>query len=350
MKSGKSDFDPGAPAAPDSGLFGLDAEPVDCAVHVLGVPFDATASYRKGAARAPEAILRASHQIDLYDAVTGKPYEAGICMLDAGAEVAELNAEARGLADRIIAACGTVEGDAGLEANLARVNAIGARVNEWVRERVQAILDAGRLPAVVGGDHSTSFGAIEAAARHVGELGLLHFDAHADLRRAYEGFEWSHASILHNVVHKIDAVARIVQVGVRDMSEEEAQKIRASEGRILTLYDHEWAAARLENRDLRAMIRKHLAHLPRQVFVTFDVDGLEATLCPHTGTPVPGGLSWHETMLWLEELARSGREVVALDLNEVNPGPADDAEDSWDAIVGARLLYRLIGTALMTRG
>jgi agmatinase len=271
-------------------------------------------------------------------------------MLDAGAEVAELNAEARGLADRIIAACGTVEGDAGLEANLARVNAIGARVNEWVRERVQAILDAGRLPAVVGGDHSTSFGAIEAAARHVGELGLLHFDAHADLRRAYEGFEWSHASILHNVVHKIDAVARIVQVGVRDMSEEEAQKIRASEGRILTLYDHEWAAARLENRDLRAMIRKHLAHLPRQVFVTFDVDGLEATLCPHTGTPVPGGLSWHETMLWLEELARSGREVVALDLNEVNPGPADDAEDSWDAIVGARLLYRLIGTALMTRG
>ena len=350
MKGGKSDFDPGAPARPGSGLYGLGCAPEDSVVHVLGVPFDATASYRKGAARAPEAILRASHQIDLYDAVTGKPYEAGICMLEPSGEVARLNAEASGLADGIIAVGGAVAGDAGLEADLARVNAIGSGVNEWVRERVQAILDAGRLPAVVGGDHSTPYGAIQAAAEHVGELGLLHFDAHADLRRAYEGFEWSHASILYNVAHKIDAVTRVVQVGVRDMSEEEVREMRASEGRILTLHDHEWAAARLEHRDLRAMIREHLAHLPKQVFLTFDVDGLDPKLCPHTGTPVPGGLSWHEAMLWLEELARSGREVVALDLNEVNPGPADDGEDSWDAIVGARLLYRLIGTALMTRG
>ena len=85
--------------------------------------------------------------------------------------------------------------------------------------------------------------------------------------------------------------------------------------------------------------------------LTFDIDGLDPGLCPQTGTPVPGGLTWHEAMLWLEELTNSGRRIVGLDLCEVSPGPRGDAcGESWDAAVGARLLYRLIGTALLTRG
>jgi agmatinase len=112
------------------------------------------------------------------------------------------------------------------------------------------------------------------------------------------------------------------------------------------LLDVDWASARLEGKDLRALVREQLSVLPRDVWITFDVDGLDPALCPNTGTPVPGGLSWHESMLWLDELARSGRRVVGLDLVEVSPGPVLPEADTWDAIVGARLLYRLIGCAL----
>jgi len=94
-----------------------------------------------------------------------------------------------------------------------------------------------------------------------------------------------------------------------------------------------------------------VASLPHEVYLSFDIDGLDPTLCPNTGTPVPGGFTWHETMMWLDELARAKKRIVGLDLNEVSPGEGDvDPDvDTWDAIVGARLLYRLIGTALMTR-
>ncbi|HUR28358.1 MAG TPA: arginase family protein, partial [Planctomycetota bacterium] len=194
------------------------------------------------------------------------------------------------------------------------------------------------------------FGAIQACAEHYGEIGVLHFDAHADLRPAYEGFEWSHASIMHNVASKLSRVTRIVQVGLRDFSEQEYEQIRASNGAIRAVFDRDWSAALFEGEDPRKIIREHLALLPQHVFVSFDIDGLDPAMCPNTGTPVPGGLSWREANLWLDELAKGERRVVGVDLNEVNPGSAGADEDAWDAIIGARLLYRLIGTALATRG
>ena len=352
-------LDPNAPARPDSGLYGLDVEPAAAGVHVLAVPFDATASYRKGARFGPAAVLRASHQVDLFDLATGKPYEAGICLLPTDPRLAEWSAAAGPLADRVIALGGAVEGDAGARAALEEVNAIGTHLNGVVREATERALDEGRLPAVLGGDHSVPFGAIEAAAaRHPG-LGILHFDAHADLRRAYEGFTWSHASIMDNVARRLEGVTRLVQVGLRDVCAEEVERIEGSAGRIRALYDRDWQNARLEGADLRALARKWIGQLPKHVWISFDVDGLDPALCPHTGTPVPGGLDWGGACLWLDELARSGRRVVGLDLCEVSPGEAPGAPgpevvggaegDTWDAMVGARLLYRLIGTALLTR-
>jgi agmatinase len=348
-------FDPDAAAQPGSGIFGLSADPADARVHVLPVPFDATTSYRKGAARGPAAVLQASRQVELFDAAgfgasggtaKGRPYLHGICMLEADPRIAKLNDEASAKADRIIAVGGTIGKDKALARDLARVNEIGSELNAIVRAATERILDAGKLPAIVGGDHSAPFGAIEAiSARHPG-LGVLHFDAHADLREAFEGFTWSHASIMHNVVSRLEGVAVLAQVGIRDLGEREHERILGSKGRIRTLFDAEWARARLEGYNLRELVKKRLEPLPEKVYVSFDVDALDPTLCPSTGTPVPGGLSWHETLLWLEELARSGRKIVGIDLNEVSPGSTSPEEDSWDAIVGARLLYRLIGTAL----
>jgi agmatinase len=347
-------FDPDAAAQLGSGIFGLPEDPAAARVHVIPVPFDATTSYRKGAAAGPAAIFQASRQVELFDASAGtssnhpasKPYLQGICMLAADARIEKLNEEASAKADRIIAVGGSIGKDRGLARDLARVNEIGSELNAVVRAATEKVLDAGKLPAIVGGDHSAPFGAIAALSERFPGLGILHFDAHADLREAFEGFEWSHASIMHNVVSRLPGVAVLAQVGIRDLGEREHEMILGSKGRIRTLFDSEWARARLEGFNLRELVRKRLEPLPEKVYVSFDVDGLDPSLCPNTGTPVPGGLTWHETMLWIEELAKSGRTIVGLDLNEVSPGDGDPEKDSWDAIVGARLLYRLIGAAV----
>jgi agmatinase len=263
-------------------------------------------------------------------------------------EVERWNEEASRAAEPVIAA-GGAGADGRLQKAVERVDAIQVDLNRWVEGRANEVLDHGKLCALVGGDHSVPFGAIQAhATRHPG-LGLLHFDAHADLRPAYEGFTWSHASILRNVAERIGGVARVVQVGIRDLSEEERDFIAGSGGRIRTLFDLEWADAKHSGHNLKALVRRALAALPETVYVTFDVDGLEPALCPSTGTPVPGGLTWNEAMLWLDELVRSGRRIVGFDLNEVAPAAGLSDGSGWDENVGARLLYRLIGFALRSQ-
>ena len=336
-------FDPSAAARPGSGLFGLDGPPEEAAVHVLGVPFDATTSFRRGAAAGPAAVLAASHQVDLFDLLTGKPYEGGIWMAPLDDELCAWNDEAARHAELVIAA-GGLDNDPSLAGAVERVDELQARVNGRVADWTRSALAAGKLPALVGGDHSVPLGAITAAAEAHPGLGILHVDAHADLRVAYEGFRYSHASILHNVLAEVDTVERVLQVGIRDLCEEEHEAIRASEGRVHTVFDHDWSAARHEGR-LVDTVRRALDVLPADVWITFDVDGLDPTLCPNTGTPVPGGLLWDEAMLLLRELAASGRRVVGFDLNEVAPEPGREPGTGWDEIVGARLLYRLIGFA-----
>lgn len=346
----RKSFDPDGAALPGSGIYGLPEDPGRAHVHIIPVPFDATTSYRKGAARGPEAVLQASRQVELYDVALGRPYERGITLLAADPRIARLNAEASEKAERVIAVAGVIGDDSFLARDLARVNAIGAEVNRIVYVETTAAFEAQKLPVVLGGDHSVPFGAIQAASERFPGLGVLQFDAHADLRAAYEGFQWSHASIMHNVVEQLGGVSRLVQVGIRDIGERELALLHESEGRVQTLFDRDWQRAKIDGANLRELAAKTIALLPDDVYVSFDVDGLDPTLCPNTGTPVPGGLVWHEAMLWLDELARSRRRIVALDLNEVSPGETDPEVDAWDAIVGARLLYRLIGTALANAG
>jgi agmatinase len=199
---------------------------------------------------------------------------------------------------------------------------------------------------VVGGDHAAPFGAIEViAARHSG-LGILHVDAHCDLRPSYEGFTWSHASIMRNVYDRVPGVERIVQVAIRDASAEEMDLVAGSGRRLIVHRDGDLARGELEGRSFATMARRIVRDLPAEVYVSFDIDGLDPALCPHTGTPVPGGLSFRQAVFLLGELVRSGRRIVGLDLSEVAPGTGID---EWDANVGARILYKLIGFALLSR-
>lgn len=335
-------FDPNAAAAADSGVFGLPHSPSDARVVLVPVPFEATTSYGGGTSNGPAAILEASKQVDLFDLDTGRPYEAGIAMLDEPADVRRWNDEAKTLAAPIVASGGAPANDPGLQA----VNALCERMNRWVYGITRDWLERGKIVGVVGGDHSTPYGAIEAYAKAFPGLGVLHLDAHADLRDAYEGFTWSHASIMHNVATRLPDVATIVQVGIRDFGEAEFDFIQRSEGRIHTFFDAKLARARLDGMPWREQVDVIVSKLPQHVYLSWDIDGLDPTLCPHTGTPVPGGLSFHQAVALLEGVVRNGKRIVGFDLNEVAPGSDGDA---WDGNVGARLLYKMIGWALASQ-
>jgi agmatinase len=341
-----SGFDPNAPASPGSGIFGLRSTPAEARVHLIPVPFEATTSYGGGTARGPAAILAASRQVDLYDLDCGRTYEAGIVMLRESARIRELNRRAKKSAQAVIARGGDVGRDRRLRARLDEVNRASEEVNRIVGKAAAAALDAGKLAGVVGGDHAAPFGAIEALAARRPGFGILHVDAHCDLRPAYEGFTWSHASIMRNVHDRIPGVARIVQVGIRDASSEEMDLVAGSGGRLVVHADGELARAELAGEPFARTAARIVRDLPPEVWVSFDVDGLDPALCPHTGTPVPGGLSFRQAVYLLGEVARSGRRIEGFDLCEVAPGPG---RDEWDANVGARILYKLIGFALLSR-
>lgn len=336
-------FDPSAAAQPGSGVFGLPHSEDEARVVLVPVPFEATTSYGGGTAAGPEAVLEASRQVDLFDVETGRPYEAGIHMLPIADELVRLDASARAAAAPVIAAGGLAPGRDDLARAAAEVDRACERVNAWVDERVSGLLARGKRVGLVGGDHSTALGGIAAHARRHAGLGLLHVDAHADLRVAFEGFTYSHASIIYNVAERCPEVARIVQVGLRDLSEEEHAYAAASRGRIVQHHDAELARARFEGEPWSAQVRRILEPLPREVYVTFDIDGLDPTLCPGTGTPVPGGLSYQEALYLLGAIVRSGRRIVGFDLVEVAPAPG---RGDWDGNVGARLLYKLVGWML----
>lgn len=329
-------FDPDAAAQPGSGIFGLPHGPEDAALWLIPVPFDGTTSYRRGAAEGPAAILEASYQVDLYDLQNGRAYEHGIHMAPIPESVHAASMATRALVDRMR------DG----EDCSAAVDEAGAEVNRHVGAATRAALAAGKIPGVVGGDHAVPYGAIAALAEHHGEIGILHVDAHADLRRDYEGFAWSHASIMDNVLQHVPGVCSIAQIGVRDFCEEELCRIQESGGRVRTCFDLDFRRRLASGERLAEIYAELLAPLPQQVYVSLDVDGLDPSLCPNTGTPVPGGLSFAELCLLLESLVDSGRRLVGFDLSEVSPG-ADGSE--WDANVGARVLYKLSGFALRSR-
>lgn len=338
-------FDPNAAASGD-GVYGLPFTPEQARVILVPVPFEATTSYGGGTAGGPAAILAASRQVDLLDHETGNPYEAGIAMLPERAAVHEWNDAGTSAARQFREQLDLGGPPQVLAESQALVNALCVRLNEALQAQVYTLLQSGKIVGTVGGDHGAVFGAIAAHAARFPGLGILHFDAHADLRHEYEGFHWSHASIMNNVVRRCAGVARLVQVGIRDYCAEERDLVRDAVGRIRTYYDADLASERFAGATWADQCRRIVADLPHDVYVSFDVDGLDPALCPHTGTPVPGGQSFHEASYLLGEVVRSGRRIVGFDLVEVAPDPGGG---EWDANVGARLLYKLIGWTLRSQ-
>lgn len=343
------DFDPNAPAQPGSGVFGLPHSEADALVVLVPVPWEATTSYGGGASEGPRVIREASAQIDLYDLDVEKPYVAGIHMLPDPESIVAWNDQAKALAEKVVEA-GGAGGDPTLETAVARVNELSDKVNEWVEHETARLLAKDKIVGIVGGDHSVPYGALKAlAAKRKASFGVLHFDAHSDTRKAYEGFAHSHASIMHNVLEDVREMTKLVQVGIRDVCEEEIDYTRSLGDRVAIFFDRDIARRKLDGEKFTNIARDIAKELPDEIWVSFDIDGLDPRFCPHTGTPVPGGLDVHEAVTILREVVKAGRKIIGFDLNEVAPNPSNP-DDEWDGNVGARMLYKLIAFTVASQG
>ena len=230
-----------------------------------------------------------------------------------------------------------------MQALARKVNKACEEMSAWVYDQCTDVLKKGKLLGLVGGDHSTPLGAILAVSdKYNGDFGVLHIDAHADLRKAYQGFTQSHASIMYNVMTDPKKPKKLVQIGIRDFCEEEFD-FSNSRKDIKTFYDLELKRRLLQGETWAQVCQDILKELPQNVYISFDIDGLDPAFCPHTGTPVPGGLNVDQVFYLFREIHQSGRKIVAFDLNEVSTGGLAEEEAEWDGNVGARILYKMCG-------
>jgi agmatinase len=335
-----SEFDPNGVGIANGNIFGFPYTESEATIVIVPIPWDATASYGKGTSEGPEAILEASTQLDFFHPDLDRAYETKVYMSPVSQEWKEINAHCceQGLEYiQYLESNGEEKAREKYQSVLDEINTAHEALRANLKERCLALIEQGKIPAVLGGEHSTPLGLIEALNDTYADFGILQIDAHADLRDAYEGFSQSHASIMFNVLQNAQNMSKLVQVGIRDVSEREVFLSRDSD-RVQTYYDWSIKNQQYTGRTWSDQVEEIIQHLPKNVYVSFDIDGLKPELCPHTGTPVAGGFELQEISYLLFALANSGRKIIGFDLNEVAPG----SEGDWDANVGARALWQLL--------
>jgi len=327
-------FDPNGPGI-QGNLFGLPYTPAAAELVILPVPWEVTVSYHTGTAYGPQAVLDASWQVDLCLKHIPDAWKYAVSMLSVPRDLFEESKRLRQLAQKQVQSVRS--GKDSLDGLIfTKVNEGCETLNIYIKSVADQLLDSGKTVGLLGGDHSTPLGLMRALAERYNDFGILHIDAHADLRKAYEGFTYSHGSIMYNAL-KLPAITRLVQVGVRDYCEEELEFILSSAGQIKTFFDQDLKARQYAGEAWNSVADEIVSELPDDVYISFDIDGLDPKLCPNTGTPVPGGLEFEQALMLIRKVATSGRRIIGFDLNEVSPHGQND----WDANVGARLLYRL---------
>jgi agmatinase len=264
---------------------------------ILPVPYDGTTSYMSGARLGPRAIITASQSMELYDEELGAFYEHGIHTLPD----LEVLADAKSMIDR-------------------------------VHDAVAWGLELDKTVITLGGEHSLTSGPVRAYAKKFPKLSVLHFDAHGDLRMELQGTPWSHGCVMRRVREMVPAV----QVGIRSISEEEAEAIA----------EHDWPmySAR-KTKDMKGDYAPIVDALTDDVYVTVDLDCFDPATVPGVGTPEPGGLDWYELTGVIAQVAKKKR-IVGFDIMELMPLGGQVRSD----FLAARLTYRLWGWSLVSQG
>lgn len=336
-------FDVNATGLSTAGIFGFPFTEEQSKLVLIPMPWEVTTSYGAGTSLGPAAIYECSRQIDVMHPDTGTAYEKGIYWQAEGADkIKLLNDELKPLA-REITKC--LESGERLPAELVsaqnKINMTSHKINGELYDKTLQLLKKGKRVGIVGGDHSSPLGAIQATVDFYNhDVSVLHIDAHADLRKAYQGYKHSHASIMRNVMEGAHTPKNLVQVGIRDYCPEENDFISSKEN-ITTFFDREMKRSLNNGLTWLEIIQDIVSSLKsNNVYVSFDIDGLDPSLCPSTGTPVPGGLYFDQVIDLLNSLIISNKKIVGFDLCEVTPASSENL-DGWDGNVGARVLYNL---------
>jgi agmatinase len=341
-------FDPSQPGLADQSIYGLPFTADESEIIIIPVPWEVTVSYGAGASQGPEAILNASFQVDLHHQEFPELWKLGM-YLDLGEHTTNWGKDSvkyKAMAQPIIEALEAgevIETNPALQSDLDKINAICKQLKEEVRERALYWMNRGKKVALLGGDHSTPLGYYEALASIHNDFGILHLDAHMDLRIAYEGFTYSHASIMYNAL-QLPQISKIVQVGIRDFCKQEVE-VAQQDSRVNVYTDMDLKAETFRGANWKEQCDEIIARLPQKVAISFDIDGMYPWYCPNTGTPVPGGFSFEQAAYLLSRLGESGKEIIGFDLVEVAPG-----DDDWDGNVGARMLYHMCGVLAKNNG
>jgi agmatinase len=331
-------FDPNNLGDKNANIFGLPFTTTEADLVIIPVPWEVTVSYSAGTALGPQAIFDASFQVDLYDPEIKDAWKTGIAMDEIPRAVAAKSKALRKKAEtciRMLEDGKTPEKSQVLRKAQSEINAACKEMNSWVKKRCLHFMNKNKLVALLGGDHSTPLGMMQALAEKNDSFGILQIDAHADLRDSFEGFTYSHASIMFNAL-QIPQVSKLVQVGIRDYCEAEAELVKKSKGRIRCFYDRDIKNRQYEGDTWKETCKDIVDALPQNIYLSFDIDGLDPKLCPNTGTPVAGGFEAEQVLFLIDQVLKSGKTILAFDINEVAPG-----KDEWDANVGARMLYRI---------
>lgn len=335
------DFNENESGLHDHGIFGLPFKEEESELILLSLPWEVTVSYSSGTAKGPKAIMDASLQIDLYDPLNPGAWREGIAMIDISPEILIKGKELRAKTEEYLAKYFKGEIDKELQ---SYINKECELFKEEVKQKTKEILEEGKFVGIVGGDHSVPLGYLEALSEKHSSFGILHIDAHADLRDAYEGLEYSHASIFFNAL-KIKNINKLVQIGIRDFSKGEQELAEKEKERIKMFTDYEIRKGLFQGFTWTQICEDIIKELPEDVYISFDIDGLSSHLSPNTGTPVLGGFSLDEVVYLFEKILKSGKKIIGFDLCEVSP--AKDGE--WDANVGMRVLYKLCLLALKSK-
>ena len=330
-------FDPNDVGVNNGNIFGFHTTENEAEVLLIPIPWDSTASYGKGSSAGPKAVLDASVQLDFFHPELQNASDTKVFMTPISEEWKQINDK---LSERTTKYINFIENGGDLKQSkehqetISEIAVAQNYLRDNLKKRSAKAINNGQKVGVVGGEHSVPLGLIDALADKHASFGILQMDAHADLRKGYEGFAQSHASIMYNALqHK--SVASLVQVGVRDISQGEIDFIDADK-RITSFFDWDLKSRQFEGALWSDQCKDIVSSLPQKVYISFDIDCLKPHLCPNTGTPVPGGLEFEEAIYLLFEVVKSGRDIIGFDLCEVAPG-----NTKVDAIVGGRILWNL---------
>ena len=316
-------------------LFDLNCQEKDSQLIVIPVPWDITTSYRKGTSLAAKAILESSNQIDHYHHYYPNFHQYGIHMIDIPADIIKLNQKLNDITQQIVNhdCQKKLLSDTKLNECLELVSAGTKTCFDWIHSQLNNYSD--KQVIVLGGEHSVSYPAISFFKKKHPQLSVLQIDAHMDLRPSYQQLTYSHAAVIYHCHSQLNIP--ITQVGIRDSSQSELDYVKKHDN--IHVFDDTYCQHQLfKGVQWDAICDDIINTLSDDVYITIDIDGLDSSFCPSTGTPVPGGMSYHQLCYLIQKIRASNKRIISMDLVEV-AGFAD----SIGIINSTHLLYQLCG-------